>query len=154
MKRNFRAGWLALVAAVVLIPAFAAEAKQKSVSILTFTPATDAGKYISVQQSKTLPQWSFNAGMTTDFAYEPLEYADPTGARVQGIVDDLITTNIQGAIGWTDWFSTGVNIPIAVWETFYDPQITPPLVPQKETFYGKMGDVRLEMKFRLLDIDP
>ncbi|HPQ80683.1 MAG TPA: OmpA family protein [bacterium] len=152
MKQKKALRLVPLAFAAILVTALSAEAKPKGASVITFSPATDGGKYISVQQSKTLPQWSFNAGMTMDYAYEPLEFADPTGARISGIVDDLMVANVHGAIGWTDWFSTGVNVPVVMWESFWDPN-APRATVQKQNFYGKMGDVRLEMKFRLLDID-
>ncbi|MFH1830871.1 MAG: hypothetical protein ABH871_08880, partial [Pseudomonadota bacterium] len=120
--------------------------------IITINPATDGGKYISVQQSDTMPQWSFNAGGTFDYAFEPLEYADAAGNRRRGIVDDLLMMNVQGAIAWTDWWLTGVNVPLALWETFFNPNQAAAAV-QKQTFYGKLGDVRVEMKFRILDIE-
>jgi len=120
--------------------------------VITVNPTTDGGKYITVQQSETLPQWGFNAGAISDYAYRPFEKLNQDGSRLVGIVDDLLVTNIQGAIGWTDWWSMGVNMPLAIWETWYDPDVAPAAVT-KQTFYGKLGDLRLEMKFRLLDIE-
>lgn len=137
---------------VAIFAAVNAHALTKNADVITFSPVTDGGKYITMYQSQTLPQWSFNFGGTFDFAFEPLEYADPTGTRRRGIVDDLFMMNFQGAVGFTDWWSTGVNIPLAVWETFYNPNVAAAAV-QKQNIYGKMGDVRLEMKFRALDIE-
>lgn len=140
------------IAAFALLLAPGASAKTKGVDVITVNPVTDGGKYTVTQQSKSLPQWSFNVGGTFDYAYEPLEFADPTGARRSGIVDDLFITNIQAALGWTDWFSSGINLPIVLWETYYNPN-APRATVQKESYYGKMGDLRIEMKFRFLDID-
>ncbi|MFA4972033.1 MAG: OmpA family protein [bacterium] len=120
--------------------------------VITINPATDGGKYLTMYQSGTLPQWGFNAGGYIDYAFEPLEYADASGRRRRGIVDDLLMANIMGAIGWTDWWSTGVNVPLAIWEGYINPN-QPAATATKENLYGKMGDVRLEMKFRLLDIN-
>ena len=120
--------------------------------VITVNPATDGTRYISIYDSIGLPQWSFNAGGYFTYAYEPLEYADAAGNRRRGIVDDLLMLNVQGAIAWTDWWSTGVNVPLALWETFYNPNQAATAV-QKQTFFGRLGDVRLEMKFRLLNIE-
>lgn len=139
------------VAVFVCISAGSAFAAHNA-DVVTINPATDGGKYLTVHQSNTMPQWSFNVGGTFDYAFEPLEYADAAGNRRRGIVDDLLMANIQGAIAWTDWWETGVNIPLALWETFYNPNQAAAAV-QKQTLYGKMGDVRLEMKFRLLNIE-
>ncbi|MBN1282527.1 MAG: OmpA family protein [Proteobacteria bacterium] len=58
----------------------------------------------------------------------------------------------MGAIGWTDWWSTGVNIPVAIWEAFINPN-QPAGAATKENLYGKLGDVRFETKFRILNIE-
>ena len=134
---------------LISIPCFA---KPKNADVIIFNPATDAGKYITVQQSQSLYQWHFNVGMYTNYTYHPLEYAYTTGARRRGIVDDLLMTDFQGAIGFTDWFSAGVNVPLIWWEAFYDPAVRAAAV-QKQNLKIKMGDVRVETKFRLLDIE-
>ncbi len=141
-----------LVFALMLLWAVPAMAKPNNVDVMNFNPTTDGGKYITIQQSKTLYRWHFNVGMYTDYAYQPLEYADPTGARRRGIVDNVLTTNVQGAVGFTDWFSAGVNLPVVWWETFYDPAVRAAAV-RKENKYVKLGDARLEMKFRILNIE-
>ena len=139
---------LALAVMAVFISGTAQAAH--NADVITINPATDGGKYITMYQSGTLPQWGWNAGGYFDYGFEPLEYADATGARRRGIVDDLLMANIMGAIGWTDWWSTGVNVPLAIWESFISPNVA---AATKQNFYGKLGDVRLEMKFRLLDIN-
>lgn len=140
--------------AIVLVIAFAstAAAKQKNADVINFNPTSDGGKYMTLHQSQTLKQWGYHVGMYANYAYEPLEYADLSGNRRRGIVDDLLTTDFQAAIGWTDWFEMGVNFPLIMWETFYNPNVLATAV-NKQTFYGKPGDMRLEMKFKLLDID-
>lgn len=141
---------VALLTAIVFISK-AAEAGH-SPDVVTFNPVTDGGKYNVIHQSRTLPQWGFNAGMTFDYAYEPYEKATAAGTRIIGIVDDLLMANVHGAIGWTDWWSMGANLPVAIWQTWFDPNL-PVATVQKENKYGKLGDARLEMKFRLLDIE-
>lgn len=152
MRNIFRPGLTAIVVLAAVLTCGSAIAKQKNVDIITVNPTTDGGKYITQHQSNTMPQWSFNAGATFDYGYEPLEFASPGGARRRGIVDDLLVGNVQGALSFTDWWSTGVNVPIVVWESYFDPNVAAGAVT-KQNFYGKMGDVRLEMKFRFLDIE-
>lgn len=136
----------------ILIASANARGLTKNADVITINPTTDGGRYVTIHQSATLPQWSYNVGAEFDYGYEPLEFVDPTGTRRRGIVDDLLMANIQGAIAWTDWWTMGTNIPIALWETYYDPNQTTGTVT-RETFRGKLGDVRVEMKFRLLDMD-
>ncbi len=144
---------MALMAVITALAASqSASALIKNADVVTINPATDGGKYITIHQSNTMPQWSYNVGGYFNYAFEPLEYADASGNRRRGIIDDLLMMDVQGAIAWTDWWLTGVNVPMAVWETFYNPNQTATTV-QKQNLYGKMGDVRLEMKFRFLDID-
>lgn len=152
MKTPFRTVFAGILAIVFLAIAGVAEAKVKNADVINFNPATDGGKYMTVHQSKTLSQWGFNVGMYTNYAYEPLEYADPAGRRRRGIVDDLLTADFQAAIGWTDWFTMGINFPLIIWETFYNPNVLA-ATTQKQSFWAKPGDLRVEMKFRLLDID-
>lgn len=152
MKSIIRGGMWALAAAALLFVANTAHAITKNVDVITVNPATDGGRYITIQQSQTLPQWSFNVGGTFDYGFEPFEFADPSGRRRRGIIDDLLVANIQAAIGWTDWWSSGFNFPAALWETFYDPNQTAAAV-SKQTFFGKFGDLRFETKFRILDIE-
>jgi outer membrane protein OmpA-like peptidoglycan-associated protein len=145
--------WI-LVAAFSVITAFYAFPAYAghNADIITINPATDGGKYINLHQSNTMPQWSYNVGGMFDYGFEPLEYADAAGNRRRGIVDDLLMLNVNGAIAWTDWWLMGINVPLALWETFYNPNAAAVAV-QKQTFYGKLGDARVEMKFRLLDIE-
>lgn len=152
MKHYIKTSWLVILFFFIVCAPTGVYAKTKGVDVLTINPVTDGGKYNVIHQSKTLPQWGFNVGGTFDYGFEPLEFADPAGARRSGIVDDLFVMNMQGAIGWTDWFSSGLNIPLAMWESYWNPNVARAVV-QQENFYGKLGDVRLDLKFRLLDID-
>jgi hypothetical protein len=143
---------LCLAVAIIAIMGVRSSFAAHNADVVTVNPASDGTRYISIYDSITLPQWSFNVGGMFDYAYEPLEYADAAGNRRRGIVDDLIMMNIQGAIAWTDWWTMGVNFPMAVYETFYNPNQAAVQVA-KQTLYGKLGDVRVEMKFRLLNIE-
>jgi len=141
---------LVLIAAVVagaLFPA-TAQARYREVNAIIFNPTTDGGKFITVHESQTLQQWKFNVGLWGDYGYEPMEIR--TAAGRQPVIDDLLVANVNGAVGFTDWFEAGVNLPIIAWEKWADPDATPPV--RTETKHG-LGDVRLEMKFRLLDIE-
>jgi len=140
------------IAAFAVLLALPAAAKPKTADVVNFNPTSDGGKYITVHQSKSLHQWGFNAGMYTDFAYHPLEYADPAGNRRRGIVDNLLMSHFDAAIGFFDFWSMGIDMPIAWWETFYDPAVRAAAV-QKQNKMLKMGDLRVEMKFKFLDID-
>lgn len=149
MKLKFRILFASVFFSII---ALNAHALTKNASVVRISPASDSGKYLTLHQSNTLPRLGFNAGMTFDYGFEPLEFKDATGTRVSGIVDDLLMVNIQGAIGITDWWSAGINFPLALWEAFWDPTVAAAFV-SRQNLSGKPGDLRLEMKFRILDIE-
>ncbi|OGQ22112.1 MAG: hypothetical protein A3I05_00615 [Deltaproteobacteria bacterium RIFCSPLOWO2_02_FULL_44_10] len=120
--------------------------------VVTFLPANDGGRFITVYESSTLQQLRFNLGLYFDYAFEPIEFADQTGQRRRGIIDDLVIANLGGAIGVTDWLQLGFNVPMAVWETFYNPNLTATAV-RKQSLFGKLADPRIDFKLRLLDIE-
>jgi len=137
---------LAILLTSVIIP-LDSYARYREVDAIIFNPVTDGGKYLTVHESSTLPQWRFNAGFMMDYARKPLKVVNINGT--QPIVDDLLIGNINGAIGFTDWFEAGINIPVVAWERWANPDA---LTGGLGTYRG-LGDVRLEMKFRLLDIE-
>ena len=143
---------LYVTAAAIVLTCASTSLAAHNVSIIRITPATDGGKYINVHQSNTMPQWSFNVGALADYAYEPFEFVGAEGTRRRGIVDDLAVVNFHGAIAWTDWWLTGINFPFVPWETFYDPYV-PAADIKKQNLKAKIGDMKLEMKFRLLNIE-
>lgn len=142
-------GIIIMVSISILISPITAIAAH-TVDVITLDPATDGGKYITTQQSKTLPQLGFNVGLTFDYGWEPFERVNTAGGRVIGIVDDLAVGNLHGAIGITDWMSAGANLPVALWETYRDFLVAGAAKVNK---YGKFGDARFEMKFKLVDIE-
>lgn len=148
MFRRFRVASFLLIFSLITQAAFAA----RNADVILFTPANDGGRYLQVQQSSTLQQWRFNVGAYFDYAHQPLEFVDPLGVRRAGIVDALVMANVGAAVGLTDWWQIGANFPVALYETFYNNN-QPLAVVEKQTLYGKLGDPRLDMKFRLLDID-
>ena len=135
-----------------LLIASSALAYNPGIDALLFKPATDGGRYLETQQSNGLYQWGYNFGFTGDYAFEPVQMITAASSnRVRGVVDDLAVANFYGAFGLTDWWEIGVNVPVVGWETFYDPNALLNVL-KKETVFG-LGDVRLDMKFRLVDID-
>lgn len=124
-----------------------AEARYKEVDAIIFNPVTDGGKYVTIQESSTLPQWRFNAGTSVDFASRPMVIDTINGTTK--IVDKYIITNVGAALGFTNWFEMGFNLPIVAYEKWTDPDNT---ASPAETHHG-LGDLRIETKFRLLDIE-
>jgi outer membrane protein OmpA-like peptidoglycan-associated protein len=61
-------------------------------------------------------------------------------------------SHFDAAIGFFDFWEMGVDMPLVWWEVFYNPAVAAAVV-QKENRKFKMGDLRVEMKFKILDID-
>ena len=141
-----KALFLTLILALI---STASHARYRNVDAILFNPVTDGGKFVTVHESSTLPQWRFNLGVMSDYARQPMEIN--TAAGRLPVVDDLLMANVHGAIGFTDWFEAGLNLPVIAWETWADPDslLVP---PPKETKRGT-GDLRFELKFRILDIE-
>ncbi len=138
---------LVLVLFLLCISSSVAHARYRELNAIIFNPVTDGGKYLTIQESSSLPQWHFNFGVLVDYAREPLQVNTSTGRRP--VVDDQLVTNLNGAIGFTDWLELGVNLPIITWETWASPDVA---AITKENKYG-LGDLRVETKFRILDVE-
>ncbi|OGQ08484.1 MAG: hypothetical protein A3G32_10405 [Deltaproteobacteria bacterium RIFCSPLOWO2_12_FULL_40_28] len=124
-------------------------AYQSSFDVITFEPAVDGGKYVSIYGSQNLKAWQGDLGIYIDYADKPLQFV-ATGAAVgsQSVVDKLIVADVFGALGMTDWFEIGINIPIIAYNDFFTDDAA-----ALSDNGGGMGDIMMMMKFRLVDID-
>lgn len=143
----------ATVVAVLLCapPAFAVRVKRPDMSL--FDPASDAGRYMSVHDAETFLQGRWSTGLYLDYARKALELRNVATNQTFDIVRDALTGHVVGAVGATDWFTVGAAVPVTVWQIFFDPdtqRTTGGAAPQQQK--AGLGDVRLETKFRLLDI--
>jgi len=112
----------------------------------TFWPAIDDTRYLAIYGSQTLQQWQFRVGTYFHYAKNPLEVG-LAGVRRFGVIDHLLVMDTFGSIGFTDWFQMGLSIPVALYEDFNN------IVTGTTEKTLRMMDMRVEAKFRLLDID-
>jgi len=121
---------------------------------ITFKPAPEGGDYFSVHESKTLKAWEGQMGLFLDYANRPMQFTGEgslAGQR-QSIIDHMITVNTLGAIGFTDWWTVGINIPVVAHNWYYsDNPTTDPTAD--EDFGADMADIEVSMKFNLLNAD-
>ncbi|PIU56620.1 MAG: hypothetical protein COS89_05795 [Deltaproteobacteria bacterium CG07_land_8_20_14_0_80_38_7] len=148
--KNKKGAMICFLALLMLVPVLS-EAKHNA-DVISFNPVTDGGRNITLHQTETLKKWQYNFGTMFDYAYKPLEYADNSGNRRRGIVDNLFVENFFGAVGFTNWFEAGINLPVVWLETYYNLNSGALNVPE-ENFYGHLGDLRLETKFLLPKIE-
>ncbi len=124
-------------------------AYQSRFDILTFNPVNDGGDYFSVYGSKTLKAWQGHMGFYFDYSNRPLQFV-ATGSAVgrQSVIDHLFIADLMGALGFNDWFEAGINIPIEVYNFYFTDDTS-----GQEDHGGGMGDMTIDFKFRVVDID-
>lgn len=115
---------------------------------VNFDPAIDGGDYYTVYGSQNLKPWQGNAGFYIDYAYRPLEFRRTGGGGGrQSVLDGALFMNAYGAMGFTDWFEAGINIPIGLYNWYFTDDAT-----AADDSGGSMGDVLIMTKFRAIDI--
>ncbi len=150
MKRQFLAklGLLVLIACFFVTDISKAHANYVSrFEAITFTPAMDNSEYFSAYSSQNLKAGQGNLGFYLDFANRPLQFV-ATGGAVgrQSVIDNLLVADVFGAMGFTDWFEIGLNVPIVAYNWFF----TDNAAALSDHAAG-MGDLQFMMKFRVVD---
>jgi len=125
-------------------------AAAKNGDVINLFPTNDSGLFLSIYDSHTFGWRSFSIRTVWNYAPRTLELNNTSGRRVRGVIDDLLITDIGGAIGILPWWHIGFNQPVILWQTYQDPSLLTTTAP-KENRFGKLGDPRLDMKFRLLE---
>lgn len=116
---------------------------------INFDPAVDGGDYFTVYGSQTLKAWQGNLGFYVDYANRPLQFVGTGGTTGrQSVLDHMTVVDLFGAIGFVDWFTAGLNIPVVGYNWFF----TDNAAALEDNGPG-MGDLRFVTKFRLVDIE-
>ena len=148
MKRRILLAVLTVCSIMLCTHAFALSKHYVTAEI--FNPVTDGGKFITVQDSDTIPKLRFNFGLYMDYARKPVELQYSISRATRPVIDDFLMGHVEAALGITNWWEAGFDMPVLLFETFYDPDVV--TNPPKETKSG-LGDLRVEMKFKFLDAD-
>lgn len=119
-------------------------AKTSSFPAQIFSPTTDNSPFLGIQASQTLPPLRFSTGLGVDYARTPLKCQ---GCPSENIVRNLTMVHPLFGIGIIDGFELGISIPVAVDLDFYSP------ANGANTRDIAMSDIRLEGKYRLLDLE-
>ncbi|GEM_PF-1538404 len=121
-----------------------AQAFSNSFSTEFFKPAVDDSEYFSVYSSPTLKSGNYHFGLWIDYAHRPLEVGNTTTfKRISGINDTLVAGHFLGSYSVLDWLNVGARIPVYFWDKV--------LVGNSTQSSFNMGDVELDLKFKLLD---
>lgn len=153
MKRQNKI-FLVLLISGFLSLSLSVEARKPSATVNTFNPAIDSSPYISLYGSQTIQPWRYQFGSYFNYAKKPLELGIGGTTRTS-IVNHLIGGDFFGALGMTDWLNVGLDIPVMLLESITAPSAAIPgnVAANVNQKVLKMGDVRVEAKIRLLDID-
>jgi len=114
---------------------------------ITFNPAIDSSDYVTVYGSQTLNAWQGHLGVYFDYANRPLQFIGTGGAvGRQSVIDHMLVADVFGAIGFTDWFEAGINIPVVGYNWFFTDNAA-----ANEDHAAGMADIDVMMKFRIVD---
>lgn len=116
---------------------------------ITFKPAIDGGEYFTVYSSQNLKAWQGNLGFYFDYANRPVQFVG-TGAAVgrQSVIDHVMIADLYGALGFTDWYEVGLNVPVVMYNWFFTDDAA-----ADEDHGGGMGDIMLVQKFRFVNTE-
>lgn len=150
MSNKIKVLFLAFIAlSASVVSANTQAAYESRFDVHHFKPVVDGGPYFTVYDSDTHDAWQGNLGVFFDYANRPLQFKG-TGGLVgrQSIIDHITIANVYGSIGFTDWFTAGVNIPVVVYNWYFTDDIN------ADADHGAgMGDLEFVFKFRLIDIN-
>ncbi|MBI4196669.1 MAG: OmpA family protein [Deltaproteobacteria bacterium] len=118
-------------------------------SVENFKPSIGPGSYFSVLSSRGLGQWQFHGGVGINYAHQPLL----RGVTNVPMVDNLWMTDIGVAAGLTDWLEFGVALPVVLFNDATSlTRLTADSNNVTRTTSRGLGDLRIQMKFRLVDL--
>ncbi len=135
---------------LVLSPSQRANALISTFDVMNFKPAVDSTQFITVYDADTHQQGEWNAGFYLDYAKNPLELGAPVGTRRVGVINNQISFNAIGSYGFTDWFEAGARVPVVPWNDWQGLTTAGNLTRAAAGNVFSMGDVAIDMKFRLL----
>lgn len=118
-----------------------------------FNPAPDVSRYLNTRQAENLRQWKPAGGFFLDYGNAPIKVVDLTTGSTQKVVGTVMTGHVTGAIGLIDWAQIGVDIPVLLYETFSNPNAGAVTGGPTQKFIGKLGDIKMEAQFQILDIN-
>jgi len=132
---------VALLVANLAMPVYALNTQK-------WHPSTGQTSGSVVQTSETLPKYHFELGMNTNLANHPFEGTPGGTARLTGIVDQFVTTDILIGYGFADWFTASIDVPVNLYHN-----IAPTLVPARDKGGADLGDIVLSVKVKAYDAE-
>lgn len=109
-----------------------------------YRPPVDGSGVFNLYGSEMLEPAKFRIGIVSEASHGLLAATNPVSKQSIRVVNDLMTANVQGALGITSFFEAGINIPVA----FFERGTNFNTATSFKT--ASMGDISLDWKFRLL----
>ncbi len=109
-----------------------------------FRPPADGSGVLNVHGSEVLDQGRFHIGIVTDASHALLAATNPVTGQSIRVVNTMVTSNLQGALGITRFFQAGLNLPVIFFEQGTD------FNTAQGFKTASVGDISLDLKFALL----
>jgi outer membrane protein OmpA-like peptidoglycan-associated protein len=139
--------YAAVACAALMLLARPAVAQQgANIDLQQFRPAMDSKGYITVNASQVLGHLDLSFGLVTSYARRPLSWE--TGTSLYR-VDNLITPQLQAAIGLFGVAELGVGLPLTVTSGVANGA---PGAPDGTLGWQGAGDLQLHLKGRILPV--
>ncbi|HUS64151.1 MAG TPA: OmpA family protein [Kofleriaceae bacterium] len=131
----------------------AQDAQGNTFSLQLFRPAVDSKGYFTVNASQILGHLDFSIGLIGSYARDVLVLRGPAETRFAA--SDLVTAQLQGALGLWKWAEIGLSLPVHILFGGRGPSYVNPANPNLNsdlTFGAQMvGDLGIHPKVRLLN---
>ncbi len=111
-----------------------------------FHPNFDNLGLINLLEHRTLPKRAWSVGLGFSYARNPLELGlISSGARIDNLVDYMVSATLNGAYGIDDWVTVGITVP-------FTPNMSiEPVGSAVSHSTAAFGDIGIAAKFRLWD---
>jgi len=155
---------VALLATLTFSPLASAQEGGGPIDLQLFRPAMDSKGYITLNASQVLGHLDPSFGLVINWARRPLSlssaapgglWKDQDGNLIQSRfdVDNMVTANLQAALGLFKYFEVGLGIPLTLWNGDTDP---PPSSDPNNKDEGGVdgqgaGDLGVYLKGRILN---
>jgi outer membrane protein OmpA-like peptidoglycan-associated protein len=124
-------------------------------SLQLFRPALDSKGFVTVNATPVLGHLDFSVGLVSSYARHVLDLRRD-GSPNRYAVEDLLTPQLQAAVGLFGWLELGLSLPVHILSgsrapAFVDPAGDPNRDRDLSFSAQSLGDLGLHAKARLVD---
>lgn len=116
--------------------------------IQLFRPPSDGLGLFGVGASEVLPHLTYSLGLYTNFSHGLASVVMPARGTSLSIIDNNMTGDFLGAVGLFNFMDVGIGVPVAFYQDGHD------FTDLAKYKTAGLGDMRLDLKFRLLSDKP